>query len=116
MLSPAYIRTFIPLIVGLLATLLARYGFDVDEQTLTNVIGTGAGFLFYVLTHYLETHKDCRWGWLLGYAAAPVYPTVEPADERGDGALDLLLWLIVVCLAVWLLLVVLLPALVNVAH
>lgn len=83
---PAYIRTFVPLIVGWLATLLAKYGFNVDGTLLQALVGAALGGIYYVVVRYLESHK-AQFGWLLGVAKQPSYvPGPAPAPDDGQAA------------------------------
>ncbi len=70
------VRTAVPYLVGLLVTLAAKAGLDLDDATLqsigallTVVIGTA----YYAVVRELETRFSPAWGWLLGRAKAPAY-------------------------------------------
>ena len=73
------IRTWVPIGVGFVLTLLARkYGVIIDD-TLSTSLTTGlaalAASVYYAVARLLEA----RWrplGWLLGLAVTPKYDTV----------------------------------------
>lgn len=78
---PAYLRTFAPLIVAWLGTLLAKRGMEIDSTLLEALVGVGIGALYYTLVRQAEKHK--AWlGWLLLMAKQPAYST-EPAPSPG---------------------------------
>lgn len=67
------IRTFVPLLVGWLLAMAARYGFDIDRATLTTVVQAAITFLYYTVVRVLETLRP-KAGVLLGVPRAPTYP------------------------------------------
>lgn len=73
------IRTWSPLVVGLVVSWLASFGVQLDgsaEAALAAGITALAGGLWYAGVRALES----RWPWLgllLGAAKAPVYPNVS---------------------------------------
>lgn len=76
-------RTFVPYLAGFLIAQAARYGFDLDEASLTPLLTTVAGTLYYAAVRWLEHNRSDRWGWLIGYPKQPVYArgrhrSVEP--------------------------------------
>ncbi len=84
-LAPSFIRTLVPLIVGYLVSLGARYGFDINDDQAASLITVGATYAYYVVVRYLETHSNSRFGWLLGSARTPTYVT-PPAQVIDDGS------------------------------
>lgn len=76
------IRTVVPVIVGLLVSGLAKFGFHLTDDTFTGVITTGVTAVYYVSVRWLEINITPRLGWLLGKAGAPQYPSnVSPAAQ-----------------------------------
>lgn len=80
-LAPSFIRTAVPLIVG---PLIARYGFDVDDTSISLIVSAVAAWLYYVVVRVLEL-KAPRVGYLLGLAKQPTYvsPPAVVTDEDG---------------------------------
>jgi hypothetical protein len=68
-------RTVVPYAVGLIVTLALRAGVDLHGYApeLTVVVGA----VYYALARSLEQFVSEHFGWLLGVAAKPVYPTVK---------------------------------------
>lgn len=84
--NPAFIRTAVPMIVGYLSSWLVRQGFDINDDMLSAVITAVAGFLYFAVAKWLETHKHSKFGWLLGSSKVPVYTTPPSitTDAAGD--------------------------------
>jgi hypothetical protein len=106
-LLPSLVRTFIPLVVGVLSSL----GFDSDEQNTSVLVTAGAAFLFYAVVRFLEVYAGPKWGYILGIAKSPGYASHTPAaapvgrHSRPDGdlgaiSLGLIATVVVVVLAV----------------
>lgn len=74
------VRTFVPVLVGLVLTGLASVGLDLSEGLVTEVVATLIITVYYAAVRLLEEHVSPAWGWLLGVARVPKY------DERGPGA------------------------------
>lgn len=74
------LRTVVPFVVGLLLSLLVRAGLDdlVDIDDLTELVTLVVTLAYYFVFRLLE-RVDSRFGWLLGWAAQPKYPT--PAEQ-----------------------------------
>lgn len=76
----AWIRTTVPMLVGSLATLLAkRYDVVLDGET-TATVATSATFILSVAWYTIVRALEVRWpvaGKLLGVAKAPVYTNAE---------------------------------------
>lgn len=75
------IRTWVPLGVGGLLTWLARtHDIVIDETatatTVTAVTGIVTG-AYYSIVRLLEVRVSGGYGWLLGAAKKPKYPTTE---------------------------------------
>jgi hypothetical protein len=84
-LGPSVIRTAVPLVVGLLVSLAARSGLDLDDgllQAVTGLVSLIVGTGYYAIVRELE-RRNPSLGWLLGSPHAPVYPTRAP---RGRAA------------------------------
>jgi hypothetical protein len=86
-------RTVVPLIVGTAAAWLAHAGIGVDSAAATTWLGAAFTAAYYALFRLLEAHVSARFGWLLGLARPPAYPStpaylrtaarpLPPATER----------------------------------
>jgi hypothetical protein len=81
---PAYIRTYIPLIVMFLSDLIVKHGFTVPFWFAGAVAGAVAA-LYYAVVRLLERYVEPRFGWLLGHAKQPAYlPGPAPAPAEGE--------------------------------
>jgi hypothetical protein len=95
-LLPSLIRTGVPLLVGYLLAIpvVKALGVTADQATsLVTVLLSGA---YYLLVRLAEHFGSSRFGWLLGYPAAPAYvapastpaapavPVAQPGDTLGD--------------------------------
>lgn len=69
-------RTIVPVVVGTLLGAAAKHGFDFDNGSITEVVTVIITTLYYGIVRLLETHVAPAWGWLIGYAKVPAYPTV----------------------------------------
>lgn len=70
------VRTAVPYIVGLLVTLAAKAGLDLDDGTLQSIgalLTVAIGTAYYAAVRELETRFSPAWGWLLGRAKRPAY-------------------------------------------
>lgn len=77
-LRASFTRTLVPLIVGYVVSLAARHGWHInDDQAASTITAVGA-YLYYAAARFLETHASSKFGWLLGDARQPVYPTATP--------------------------------------
>lgn len=76
-LQPSFIRTLVPIILAL----AIKGGVDqwgiFDSVTLEYLAAGLATYLYYIGVRILERAKSSKWGWLLGYPAAPVYPAAK---------------------------------------
>lgn len=72
------VRTFVPVVVGLIMAGLAKAGIEMDSTALTTVIDALFVGGYYVVIRLLERRFPAV-GWLLGL---PVTPTYErPSDD-----------------------------------
>lgn len=85
-LKTGSLRTAVPFVVGLLTSLAARNGLDVDDPTINSLIGLAGGFVYYLIARVLELFKNSKWGKLLGSAKTPVYAELpaEVTDASGQ--------------------------------
>ncbi|CAG6392788.1 hypothetical protein NMG29_06705 [Streptomyces cocklensis] len=74
-------RTFVPVLVGTVAAALAHAGIGVDTAAATVWLGSAFSAAYYALFRVLEAHVSARFGWLLGLARPPQYPSA-PAYTR----------------------------------
>jgi hypothetical protein len=76
-------RQAVPAIVGWVAALLARIYIDVDEQALSQALVVIFGLAYYGLFRLLEAKVNPSFGWFLGLARPPVYPSaLDPTVQR----------------------------------
>lgn len=68
-------RTAVPVIVGWLGTLLVSIYVDIDEQALVSGLTAAFAVVYYGLFRLLETKASPAFGWFLGLARPPAYPT-----------------------------------------
>lgn len=95
-LKPALIRTYVPVAVGALITLLAGWNIQVGADARTALVAGGTGVAtaaYYTIVHVLET----RWPFfsvLLGSTAVPSYTapnetaTTDPATATQDAPIN----------------------------
>lgn len=72
------VRTYAPWIVSLIVGWLTSFGIPLDSElapTISAAVFLGAGALYYLVVRLLETYVSPKFGWLLGLAKPPVYPT-----------------------------------------
>ncbi len=87
-LLPSVLRTFVPLIVGAVISILARLGDTVDSDAVTTIVTAGITGVYYLVVRVLEYRVKPQFGWLLGYPAQPTYGTKLGAGRhhlRTDG-------------------------------
>lgn len=80
-LFDSLVRTFVPIIVGLVAALFVTWNIEVDPQfneLLAVSLASFFTFVYYAVARILEVYVKPRFGWLLGLAKAPEYPKVAP--------------------------------------
>lgn len=68
-------RTVVPLIVGTLVAALAHAGIGIDSAAATAWLTGAFAAGYYALFRLLEAHVSPRFGWLLGLARPPQYPS-----------------------------------------
>ncbi|WP_369042180.1 hypothetical protein [Streptomyces sp. Midd1] len=76
-------RTAVPVIVGWVAALLARIYIDVDEQALSQSLVAIFAVVYFGVFRVLEAKVSPAFGWFLGLAKPPTYPTppTEPTTS-----------------------------------
>jgi hypothetical protein len=84
-MQASFIRTFVPLIVGVLVSFAARHGFDIDSDQAASALTAVFAFVFYAVVRYLETHRNSAFGWLLGSAKQPTYVSPPAVVVDADG-------------------------------
>jgi len=106
-LAKSYVRTIVPLAVGLIITLGIRAG--VDLHGYSSLIDSAVTAVYYIGVRALEHYVDGRFGWLLGVAAAPKYKAATTHSEKTAGTITLqeLAVLAVIALVVVVILVLL---------
>lgn len=70
-LAKSYVRTVVPIVVGLVVTLGLRAGLDLHGYT--PVITAAVTALYYAAARAAEHYLSPKFGWLLGLAGAPKY-------------------------------------------
>lgn len=84
-LVTSIIRTWCALLIGALASWLAKYGVDLDVETTSIVVGGLVTGVLYALVRIVEL----RWpavGILLGIRKAPSYTPAPAADPNATTA------------------------------
>lgn len=77
------VRQGVPIVMGLVAALLVKWGFDpsfMDSDLVTVIVAGAFGEAYYAVFRKLEMRYSDKWGWLLGIARPPVY-----APKSNDG-------------------------------
>lgn len=74
-LYASLLRTGIPALVGWLFALSTRYGLELDSTALTGVLTPVCIFVYYAVFRLAEKYLSPRFGWLLGFARPPEYPS-----------------------------------------
>lgn len=70
------VRTATPQVFGLVAAwLLNRFHVIDTDGALTLAFGFVLAQVYYFVVRILERVRSSKWGWLLGAAKAPVYPS-----------------------------------------
>ena len=89
-LAKSYVRTVVPVVVGLIITLALKAG--VNLHGYAPEITAAVTALYYGLARLLEAKLSPAFGWLLGYASPPKYPAPAPAPaakQAGYGVIEL---------------------------
>lgn len=68
-------RTAVPIVVGTVVALLAHAGIGVDSAAATAWLTAAFSAAYYAVFRLLEAHVSPAWGWLLGLARPPAYPS-----------------------------------------
>lgn len=72
-LAASLIRTFVPILVGFVITVLAKLKIDFHGD-VTALVTAVSGYVYYFVVRVLEhLSGNPKFGWLLGKAAQPVY-------------------------------------------
>lgn len=74
-IGASIVRTVVPVIVGTLLGAAAKHGFDFDNGSITEVVTVVITTAYYAVVRLLETRIAPAWGWLLGVAKVPTYPS-----------------------------------------
>lgn len=72
------VRTVTPIAVGFVVSFFTTRGIEVDPTLAASVgagIGAVAGAIWYGLVRLFEVYVSPKFGWALGLAKAPEYPT-----------------------------------------
>lgn len=76
-LLASLVRTAVPWAVGFVVAALTKLGVPADEADVLNLVnGVVSGLIalgYYLLVRLLEVFASSKFGWLLGFAKAPVY-------------------------------------------
>jgi len=75
-------RTVVPLIIGTLVAWAAHAGLNVDSAAATAWLTGAFSAVYYTLFRLLEAHVSPAWGWLLGLARPPQYPSSAAHANR----------------------------------
>jgi hypothetical protein len=76
-LFTSLVRTVVPLIAGFLITQLVRLGVTLDEATVTTFVEAVVTAAYYALFRFAETRLGAGFGWFLGMARPPQYPSAN---------------------------------------
>lgn len=79
---PGVIRTAVPAVVGWALGFPVVQGLGLTEEMVTPLVSAVVAIVYYIAVRLLERYVP-QFGWLLGYAAQPVY-----APIGSDGAAD----------------------------
>ncbi len=81
-IAASIIRTFVPIIVGVIGGWVIRLGIDIDGITINTYVTAAVGAAYYAIVRFAET-RNPRIGVLLGSRKTPVYDTIiEPIIDR----------------------------------
>lgn len=81
-LAKSYVRTVVPVVVGLVVSLALRAG--VDLHGYAPEITAAVTVAYYTLARAAEHYLSRQFGWFLGAAGGPRYPRLI----RGDGTTE----------------------------
>lgn len=71
--TPGLVRTAVPIIIALLVSRGLDASGLIDAPTLNLIVAGVVTWLYYFVVRVLERASTTKWGWLLGYPAAPQY-------------------------------------------
>jgi hypothetical protein len=77
---PSVLRTFVPILVGYFAAWPVAQFLNLTDDQVTSLVTTVVAGLYWITVRVLETYVLPQAGWLLGWAAPPVY--VDPSQVR----------------------------------
>lgn len=72
-LLPSLIRTWVPLIVALIGPWVTQY-VGLSDDRISSVAAAAIAGVYYLVIRLLERYFP-QFGWLLGWAKQPTYPT-----------------------------------------
>lgn len=82
-LLASLIRTVVPLVVGYIVAALTKWGVPVNADDVANLVNgfvsAGLALAYYLLVRLAEVFGSSKFGWLLGFAKAPIYKAGPPA-------------------------------------
>ena len=90
-LTPSFVRTLVPILVGIIISWALRHGFNLDQAEVGSWLTPAVTAAYYVIVRTLEKQVPAV-GWLLGLAKQPGYsdqpppapaPTAEPLVVAG---------------------------------
>ena len=76
------VRTVVPIVVGAVIGWAVTNGITLDDQfevALTLAITGAFQGLYYIAVRLFETYVSPKFGWFLGLAKEPVYPSAPKA-------------------------------------
>ena len=80
------VRTVVPLVIALLVRAGAKAGLNLDPGLFLESVTVIVTTLYYAVVRTLETRVAPAWGWLLGVAKVPAYPTVAGTTTQEAAA------------------------------
>lgn len=104
-LAKSYVRTVVPIIVGLVISLGLRAG--VNLHGYAPEITAAVTALYYGLARLLEAKLSPAFGWLLGYASPPKYAPATPAVPAKQAGFADVLYLALTALVIVVILLLL---------
>lgn len=81
---PSVLRTVVPLVVAVVAGWPITQQLGIDSEQLGVAASVLVGGLYWLAVRVAETYGPSKLGWLLGYAAAPVYPSTDVAGATAS--------------------------------
>ena len=71
------VRTVVPLVLALIVRAGAKAGLNLDPGLFLDTVTVVVTTLYYAVVRLLESRVAPAWGWLLGVAKVPAYPTMS---------------------------------------